>query len=202
VMERTRVADMADRLCSRLSKGYRQRVGLAQAIIHNPDVLILDEPTNTLDVPSARELRAHVRELNASGKTVVYTTHIMAEAETLCERVAIIDHGQVIDLGTVDELKRSLRRDHVTHIEGIIPERASQAVAALPQVTKLATSVANGTTRLTVVSSDGRAALPRMIEALTTHGALIQNIAPEEVTLEDVFVAKTGRSLTEDTRVH
>ena len=193
--------ELADRTVETYSSGQKMMLAFGKALINDAPVLILDEPTNTLDVPSARELRAHVRELNASGKTVVYTTHIMAEAETLCERVAIIDHGQVIDLGTVDELKRSLLRDHVTHIEGIIPERASKAVAALPQVTKLATSVSDGTTRLTVVSSDGRSALPRMIEALTAHGALIQNIAPEEVTLEDVFVAKTGRSLAEDTRV-
>ena len=202
VIERLNLGEIADRAVETYSSGQKMKLAFAKALINDAPLLILDEPTNTLDLPSARELRAIVRDLNQQGKTVIYTTHIMAEAETLCERVAIIDHGQVIDLGTVDELKRSLQRDHVTHIEGIIPERASKAVAALPQVTKLATSVSNGTTRLTVVSSDGRSALPRMIEALTANGALVQNIAPEEVTLEDVFVAKTGRSLAEDTRVN
>jgi ABC-2 type transport system ATP-binding protein len=193
--------ELAHRTVETYSSGQKMMLAFGKALINDAPVLILDEPTNTLDVPSARELRAHVRELNAAGKTVVYTTHIMAEAETLCERVAIIDHGGVIDLGTVDELKRSLKREHVTHIEGVIPQEAQRAVAALPQVSKTATSVSNGTTRLTVVCHDGRTALPQMIEALTRNGALVQHVVPEEVTLEDVFVAKTGRSLAEDTTV-
>jgi ABC-2 type transport system ATP-binding protein len=115
--------------------------------------------------------------------------------------VAIVDHGQVIAEGTVDELKRSMHRDHVTHIEGVIPNAARLAVEALPQVSKVGVSSANGSTKLTVVTEDRHNALHRMIEALTQNGATVQQVSPEEVTLEDVFVAKTGRTLADDTRV-
>ncbi len=201
IIELLGIEEIADRAVESYSSGQKMMLAFGKSLINDAPVLILDEPTNTLDVPSARELRALVRQLNDQGKTVVYTTHIMSEAETLCDRVAIIDHGEVIAQGTVGQLKQSLHRDHVTHIEGVIPDEARQAVEALPQVSRVGTSVANGATRLTIVSQDGRSVLPRMIEALTQHGALVQHVAPEEVTLEDVFVAKTGRSLADDTRV-
>lgn len=202
IIELLHMEEIADRTVETYSSGQKMMLAFGKALINDAPVLILDEPTNTLDVPSARELRALVRNLNQQGKTVIYTTHIMDEAETLCDRVAIIDHGDVIDQGSVEELKQSLQRDHVTHIEGVIPEAASRAVEALPEVSNVAVRASNGAIHMTVVSTDGRVVLPRMIDALTQNGALVQHVAPEEVTLEDVFVAKTGRTLAEDTRVH
>jgi len=199
IIELLHMEEIADRSVETYSSGQKMMLAFGKSLINDAPVLILDEPTNTLDVPAARELRGLVRELNEAGKTIVYTTHIMSEAETLCDRVAIIDHGQVIELGTVAELKRSLGRDHVTHIEGVIPAEATAAVDLLPEVTKVAVSASNGTTHLTVVSSDERTVLPRLIAALTENGALVQQIQPELVTLEDVFVARTGRTLSEDT---
>jgi ABC-2 type transport system ATP-binding protein len=193
--------EIADRTVETYSSGQKMMLAFGKSLINDAPVLILDEPTNTLDVPAARELRGMVRELNQAGKTIVYTTHIMSEAETLCDRVAIVDRGEVIEMGTVPDLKSSLSRDHVTHIEGVIPEAARAAVGALPEVSKVATAATNGTTRLSIVSSDGRVVLPKLIEALTDNGALVQQIEPEQVTLEDVFVARTGRTLSEDTRV-
>ncbi len=201
LIELLHMDEIADRTVETYSSGQKMMLAFGKSLINDAPVLILDEPTNTLDVPAARELRAMVRELNETGKTIVYTTHIMSEAETLCDRVAIIDRGEVIALGTVPELKGSLKQDQVTHIEGVIPEGARVAVDALPEVSEVVTSSANGTTKLTVVSSNGRIILPRLIEALTENGAVLQNIEPEQVTLEDVFVARTGRSLSEDTRV-
>ncbi len=201
LIELLHMEEIADRTVETYSSGQKMMLAFGKSLINDGPVLILDEPTITLDVPAARELRAMVRELHEAGKTIVYTTHNMSEAETLCDRVAIIDHGEVIALGTVDELKSSLHRDHVTHIEGVIPDAARIAVDALPEVTKVATSAANGATKLTIVSSDGRVVLPKLIEALTVNGAVLQNVEPEQVTLEDVFVAKTGRSLSEDTRM-
>jgi ABC-2 type transport system ATP-binding protein len=201
LIEKLGLGEIADRAVESYSSGQRMKVAFAKALINDAPLLILDEPTNTLDVPSARELRAVVRELNQQGKTVIYTTHIMSEAETLCDRVAIIDHGEVLALGTVPELKASLTRESVMKIEGVISSAASTAVERLSGVSRVAASV-NGHTTLTVVSQEATATLlPRLIETLTTHNAVIQKIAPEEVTLEDVFIARTGRTLAEDTRV-
>ncbi|MFQ5943610.1 MAG: ABC transporter ATP-binding protein [Anaerolineales bacterium] len=201
IIELLHMEEIADRTVETYSSGQKMMLAFGKSLINDAPVLILDEPTNTLDVPAARELRALVRELNEAGKTIVYTTHIMSEAETLCDRVAIIDRGEVIEMGTVPVLKSALGRDQVTHIEGVIPDEARVAVDSLPEVTKVATSVANGTTKLTIVSSNGRVVLPKLIQALTENGAIVQNVEPEQVTLEDVFVARTGRSLSEDTRV-
>ena len=193
--------EIADRSVETYSSGQKMKLAFGKALINNAPVLILDEPTNTLDVPSASELRAIVRQLNAEGKTVIYTTHIMTEAETLCDRVAIIDRGELLAFGTVDDLKASLKRDQVIRIEGVIPSKALAAVQSLPEVQQASRSAQNGGNLLTVVTRNGHADLPHMIETLTSSGALIQKITPEEVTLEDVFVAKTGRTLAEDTRV-
>jgi len=201
IIERLSLGDLADRSVETYSSGQKMKLAFAKALINDAPLLILDEPTNTLDLPSARELRAVVRELNQTGKTVIYTTHIMAEAETMCDRVAIIDRGEVLALGTVPELKASLGREEVIRFEGVISSQASQAVHNLPGVIRAAQTAVNGHTQLTVVVHDQRALLPRLIETLTAHDVLVQKIVPEEVTLEDVFIARTGRTLAEDTRV-
>src|SRR5262245_40838558 len=100
IIERLNLGELADRAVESYSSGQKMKLAFAKALINDAPLLILDEPTNTLDVPSAHELRAVVRELNREGRTVIYTTHIMAEAETLCDRVAIVDHGQVLAVGT------------------------------------------------------------------------------------------------------
>jgi ABC-2 type transport system ATP-binding protein len=192
--------DIADRTVETYSSGQKMKLAFGKALINDAPLLVLDEPTNTLDVPSASELRAIVRQLNHEGRTVIYTTHIMSEAETLCDRVAIIDHGQLLALGTVGELKTSLQRDQVTHIEGVISSKVEEAVRALPFVLQASRTTQDGATLLTVVSASGKENLPVLIETLTRAGALIQKLAPEEPTLEDVFIAKTGRTLAEDTR--
>jgi ABC-2 type transport system ATP-binding protein len=201
IIERLGLGDIADRSVETYSSGQKMKLAFAKALINDAPLLILDEPTNTLDVPSARELRAVVRELNQEGKTVIYTTHIMSEAETLCNRVAIIDRGEVLALGTVPELKTALKRDAVVRIEGVISTKASQAVEALPGVTHAVLASVNSHTQLTVMAQDQLTLLPRLIETLAAHNAVIQKITPEEITLEDVFIARTGRTLADDTRV-
>ena len=108
VMERTHVADMADRHCGKLSKGYRQRVGLAQALIHNPDVLILDEPTAGLDPKQIIETRDLIRGL-AGDHTIVLSTHILPEVAQTCQRVVIINRGRVVAVDTPDNLTARLK---------------------------------------------------------------------------------------------
>ena len=199
VIERLELEDIADRPVETYSSGQKMKLAFAKALINDAPLLILDEPTNTLDLPSARALRRMVRELNQQGKTVIYTTHIMSEAETLCDRVAIIDQGEVIALDTVPALKQSLGRETVIRLEGVIPTQASQAVNGLSGITTSAVTAVNGHTQLTVVTPDQTAVLPQLIQTLSGHGAILQKITPEEATLEDVFIAHTGRTLAEDT---
>ena len=193
--------DIADRTVETYSSGQKMKLAFGKALINDAPLLVLDEPTNTLDVPSASELRAIVRQLNEQGKTVVYTTHIMTEAETLCNRVAIIDHGQLLALGSVSELKSNLRRDQATHFEGVISSAAESALRRLPEVLQVSRSQENGATTLTVVTAAGQSILATMIDTLTHHGALLNKVTSQEPTLEDVFIARTGRTLAQDTRV-
>ena len=116
VMERTRVADMADRHCGKLSKGYRQRVGLAQALIHNPDVLILDEPTAGLDPKQIIETRELIREL-AGDHTIILSTHILPEVAQTCQRVVIINKGRVVAVDTPDNLTARLRGSETMYVQ-------------------------------------------------------------------------------------
>ncbi|MCC6188594.1 MAG: ABC transporter ATP-binding protein [Anaerolineales bacterium] len=201
IIDLLELGEIAERAVETYSSGQKMKLAFGKALINDAPLLILDEPTNTLDLPSARELRAVVGALNERGKTVIYTTHIMSEAETLCDRVAIVDRGEVLALGSVPELKASLKREAVTRIEGIISNAAARAVEGLPGVSRAALAAVNGHNTLTVMSPEPRAVLPRLIEALTAHQAVVQKIVPEEVTLEDVFIARTGRTLADDTRV-
>jgi ABC-2 type transport system ATP-binding protein len=201
LVEQLNLGEFVDRTVETYSSGQRMKLAFAKTLINDAPILVLDEPTNTLDVPSARELRKVVKQLNQQGHTVIYTTHQMAEAEELCDRVAIIDRGQIIALGTVDELKATIDQTGVIKVAGAIPPGARQAVRSLDGVQEVAISSKNGLTQLIVVSPQPRRLLPDLIRVLFDQGAVIEDISPAQVTLEDVFVAKTGRTLAEDTRV-
>src|SRR5436190_15051891 len=108
MMQKTRIADMANRSCGKLSKGYRQRVGLAQALMHNPEVLILDEPTAGLDPKQIIETRQLIKGL-AGNHTVILSTHILPEVSQTCQRVVIINRGKVVAVDTPDNLTSRLR---------------------------------------------------------------------------------------------
>ena len=116
VMERTRITDMANRLCGKLSKGYKQRVGLAQALIHNPDVLILDEPTAGLDPKQIIETRELIKEL-AGNHTIILSTHILPEVAQTCQRVVIIAKGKVVAVDTPDNLTARLRGSETMYVQ-------------------------------------------------------------------------------------
>ena len=138
-MERVRIADMADRLCSKLSKGYRQRVGLAQAIIHNPDVLILDEPTAGLDPKQIIETRNLIKEL-AGDHTIILSTHILPEVSQTCDRVVIINKGRVVAEDTPHNLTARLRGSETLYVQ--VDANGADAVgrrcSACPGVTRVA----------------------------------------------------------------
>ncbi|MDE3090208.1 MAG: ABC transporter ATP-binding protein, partial [Chloroflexota bacterium] len=190
IIELLNLGEIIDRTVETYSSGQKMKLAFGKALINDAPILILDEPTNTLDLPSARELRGIVHDLNRQGRTVVYTTHLMSEAEELCDRVAIVDRGEVIALGTIPELKASLNRAGVTKVEGVIPTGAFAAVRALDGIASAALSSKDGAQELIVVSPNPRAILPQLIRALMDNGAVLEQIAPTEVTLEDVFIAK------------
>jgi ABC-2 type transport system ATP-binding protein len=201
IVELLGLGDIIDRTVETYSSGQKMKLAFAKALINRAPLLVLDEPTNTLDVPSARELRLIVRDLNQEGHTVIYCTHQMAEAEELCDRVAIIDQGAIIALGTTDALKASLQRESVICVEGVIPAAAYAEVKGLKHVDEAALAASDGRAELRVVTPHPRRLLPELIRTLYSNGALIEDIAPTQVTLEDVFVALTGRTLAEDTAV-
>lgn len=191
-----------DRTVETYSAGQRMILAFAKALVNDAPILILDEPTVTMDVPTARELRHIVKELNRQGKTILYTTHLMHEAEELCDRVAIIDHGEIIAIGTTADLKTSIKHEDVVTMEGIFPIGSVERLRSVPRVREVAvTEGALGRSHLDVFCEDSRAILAKMIEAVSGNGATIEAIKPKEVTLEDVFIAKTGRTLAVDTRV-
>ncbi|MEE9268581.1 MAG: hypothetical protein V3U70_04165, partial [Thermoplasmata archaeon] len=134
--------------------------------------------------------------------TILYTTHLMQEAEELCDRVAIIDHGEIIAYGTPDALKASLVTEETITLEGIIPQEVTEAIRSIAGVkAATVTSEEDGRTSVSIVTEDSRLLLPKIIEKVVGNGATVDFIKPHEVTLEDVFIAKTGRALNVDTRV-
>src|SRR6188768_142577 len=157
VMERTRVADMAERQCGKLSKGYRQRVGLAQALLHNPEVLILDEPTAGLDPKQINETRQLIKELRGD-HTVILSTHILPEVSQTCTRVVIINKGKVVAVDTPDNLTSRLRGSETMYVQvDAMGADAGGALAGLPGVTKItAADAGDGVVGLEVESETGR----------------------------------------------
>lgn len=197
-----KIDEFAHRTVETFSSGQKMLLAFAKALVNDAPILFFDEPTVTMDVPTARELRRIVRALNKEeGKTIVYTTHLMHEAEELCDRVAIIDRGQIIALGTPNELKSSLVRDDVVQMEGVFPTTVVERIRSIPGIRSVTVrDEAEGRVRLAVQCENSRLLLPRMIEAASSDGASLEYIKPQEVTLEDVFITRTGRSLAVDTR--
>ena len=134
-MRRTHVDDMANRHCGKLSKGYRQRVGLAQALIHDPEVLILDEPTAGLDPKQIIETRDLIRSL-AGNHTIVLSTHILPEVAQTCQRVVIINKGRVVAVDTPDNLTHQLKGAATLYVQVDGQRRGGRRAAAVPGVRK------------------------------------------------------------------
>jgi ABC-2 type transport system ATP-binding protein len=178
----------------KLSGGQKQRLALACAIVGDPELLFLDEPTTGLDPQSRRQLWDLIVELRASGRSIVLTTHYMDEAERLCDRVAIVDHGRVIALGSPRELIASLGAEHVVEFTAPgAPDGALdvQLLRALDGVT--AAREQDG--RWTLEVSELARAVPALLGALRHHGLALGELATHSATLEDVFVSLTGRQL-------
>jgi ABC-2 type transport system ATP-binding protein len=190
---------LLDRPVETYSSGQKMRLVFARALINDAHILILDEPTNALDVPSAQTLRGVIKALNREGYTIILTSHQMAEVEELCQRVAIVDRGEIIAAGMVQDLKQSLGQNQIIKIEGIIPPAALEAIKSQPDVRNVAVTQVQQLTQLTIFVADIRQTLPALMQNLLSHHALLEHISPATITLEDVFMAKTGRALSQDT---
>jgi ABC-2 type transport system ATP-binding protein len=192
VMERTRIADMADRLCGKLSKGYRQRVGLAQAIIHNPDVLILDEPTAGLDPKQIIETRELIKEL-AGNHTIILSTHILPEVSQTCDRVVIINKGRVVAVDTPDNLTARLRGSETLYLQ--IDAGAADAAALLgrlPGVTRVVESDRRDlVVGYEVESERGHDVRRELARAVVTNGWGLLELRPMRMSLEEIFLSLT-----------
>ena len=192
VMERVRVADMAGRLCGRLSKGYKQRVGLAQALIHNPDVLILDEPTAGLDPKQIIETRELIKEL-AGDHTIILSTHILPEVAQTCQRVVIINKGKVVAIDTPDNLTARLRGSETMYLQ--LDASGADAAAALghvPGVTRVVESDRrDGMVGYEVDSESGRDVRRDLARVVVGSGWGLLEMRPMRMSLEDVFLSLT-----------
>ena len=197
VLERCAIGDVRDKLISKLSKGYRQRVGLAQAIIHNPDVLILDEPTSGLDPKQIIEIRELLKSL-AGNHTIILSTHILSEVEHSCQRVIIISHGKLVAIDSVANLTNRLRGSESVALEveaaGGVPN-PSDVQARLEQVAGVR-SVAmkdSKNNRLTfeVESLQGRQIRADLARSVVNAGWNLSELRPVGLSLEEVFLQLT-----------
>jgi len=198
VLSEVKLADRADDYVERYSTGMRQRRALARALLPNPPLVVLDEPTVGLDPQASRDLRDRVRELKAQGRTVLLTTHYMEEADQLCDRVAIIDHGRIVALDTPAALKRTIRAEEVVRLEIALEGDERPVIDRLARSATVARSErSNGTLAVTAHCASARDFVPAAFDAARSTGATIRHVEVVPVTLEDVFLALTGRALRE-----
>ena len=192
VMKRTWVSDMANRHCSKLSKGYKQRVGLAQALIHNPEVLVLDEPTAGLDPKQIIETRQLIREL-AGTHTIVLSTHILPEVAQTCQKVVIINKGKVVAIDTPDALTERLRGAITMFVQAAGPaddiQRALQAVGGVVRVG--VGDVRDGAATFEVDSEKGADIRAGIANAIVRSGWSLLELRPMRMSLEDIFLSLT-----------
>jgi ABC-2 type transport system ATP-binding protein len=178
----------------KLSGGQKQRLALACAIVGDPELLFLDEPTTGLDPQSRRQLWDLIVELRASGRSIVLTTHYMDEAEKLCDRVAIVDHGKVIALGSPRELIASLGAEHV--VEFTTPDAPSNALDdAILHSLDGVRGVRQQDGRWSLEVMELARTVPALLAELSRRGLKLGELATHSATLEDVFVSLTGRQL-------
>jgi ABC-2 type transport system ATP-binding protein len=173
-----------------LSGGQRQRLAVALALVNDPELIFLDEPTTGLDPAARRSLWDLIRGLKAKGRSVLLTTHYMEEAEILCDRLAIMDHGRILEMGTVDELISKRFKERAVRFDAIdaIDDASLEKLAAV-------TSVKHDEDAVLLYSSDVAATVGALLALTEARGIEPQNLGIRRATLEDVFLDLTGRAL-------
>jgi ABC-2 type transport system ATP-binding protein len=194
VLEMTGLADRAKDPVKKFSGGMKRRLNFAAGVVHQPKVLLLDEPTVGVDPQSRVRLLELVRAQAAAGACVLYTTHYMEEAETLCDRLAIMDHGRIIAQGTLAELRGLLRERDLVRLAGVFPADAVRAaLLPLPGIEIILLEAA----QLTLSVQDASGRLPALFESLASAGAEIRGTTLTQPSLESLFIKLTGKELRE-----
>jgi ABC-2 type transport system ATP-binding protein len=199
------LTEYADRRCRTYSGGQRRRVDIAMGVIHRPTVVMLDEPSAGLDPASRAVLWEQIRRLRDSGTTVIITTHYLDEADALCDRLSIIDHGTIVAEGTPAELKSQVAGDVVTLRIAPADARetdgaAERGAGILRAETRVEKVEILDETQLRVYVAQGATAIPQVIRTLDTAALTITALTLHQPSLDDVFLDKTGRSLREPVR--
>ncbi|WP_276955053.1 ABC transporter ATP-binding protein [Allomeiothermus silvanus] len=180
LLEQFGLAERAKERVGGYSKGMKQRLALARVLLHRPELLFLDEPTSGLDPVAAREVHELIRRLHGEGRTVFLTTHNLAEAQALCQRVAVLEHGKLRAIGTLEELARQFGGGRL--VLEVVPTDASKAL----EVLRNAHHQGNG---MIIVPGVARAQVPGLVGSLVRAGVGIYKVALEEPSLEDVYFA-------------
>ena len=180
---------------SKLSKGYRQRTGLAQAIIHSPDILILDEPTTGLDPNQIIEIRKLICDIGRE-KTVILSTHILQEVEAVCNRVLILNHGRIVAEGSPDTIRDQVQKDErfTVEVEGAVDTQTLKALEPISEI--LSTEAQAGKTVIKISAQKGIDAGAQIFDWAVKNGYRLSALVPEQISLEDIF-----RKLTNQTEV-
>ena len=192
LLEQLSISDKAQAKVDEMSGGQQQRLMIARALIHEPRVIFLDEPTVGLDPQTRLSLWEILRALHAEGRTIVMTTHYMEEADRLCDRIAIVDRGELLELDTPDVLKR--RAPGGTLVEVTLAGTASDVLEPVRAVSGVLRAEAQGPV-LRVYADHGGRLVSSIIQVAEEHGAAVTNISLTEPSLETLFVARTGRKL-------
>ena len=193
LLEKFKLTDRAHQMVRGFSGGMMQRLSIARAMMHDPQVLFLDEPSTGLDPQTRILLWEIIREYNRSGKTILLTTHNMEEADALCQRVAIVDHGRVIALGAPAELKRSVPGGYLLRLRfGNQSAELLQRLQPLPGVREVRASETSG---VDVYADRGGSLVAEVAAIAASMGAELHDVHISEPSLENLFLHHTGRSL-------
>ena len=195
VIDAVDLGEKADSWAGKLSGGQRQRLAVACALVGNPELLFLDEPTTGLDPQSRRQLWGVIRKMREQGRTTLITTHYMDEAERLCDRVAVIDHGKVIALGSPVELISSIGGEHVVEFALANGESLEEdRLALLPGVREIRKEAGG----FALTATKPHVTIPALLDLLQADGHELARLTTRQASLEDVFVHLTGRHLRDD----
>ncbi|HEY4822909.1 MAG TPA: ATP-binding cassette domain-containing protein [Candidatus Bathyarchaeia archaeon] len=186
-------------LVENYSTGMRIRLSFVKAVLHQAPVILLDEPTMSLDPQSARLIREVIQDLRKEGHSILLTTHYMEEADQLSDRVAVIDHGKIIAMAPPSELKETVLKSEVIEIEAQnINPQIVEKIRGIPTISEVVSSIQDASSLkgvITVHATDGKQVIPEMLGVLVKGGVEISNVKIATPTLEDVFISLTGRAL-------